>query len=299
MTKVLITGGLGFIGSHLSDKLVEKGYEVVVFDNRSTKTEDIRHYPSIVKAMTGVDIVFHLAAELEILVGLREPTKEALTNINGTINVLHAAMEARVKKVVSASSVSVYGEPESLPMYESHPKKPLWTYGITKLAGEHYCDIYRELYGLETVSLRYSIVYGPREWYRRVLTKFTKAILDGKKPVIFGTGSQTRDFVHVSDVVRATIDAAEKPVTGAFNIASGEETSVHELAEMLLQLSGRSPTEVEYANPDVGIDDRKPREQLRMQLEISKAKRELGWEPQIPLKDGLAGYLEYYRRHSW
>lgn len=292
--KALVTGGAGFIGKHLCSRLRQAGMETDIYD--ITYNDDIGNSDRLCKAAKGKDIIFHLAAELEVLRGIDQPSAEAGTNILGTINVLEAARQAGVQKVVFASSSSVYGEPEHIPTVETDLLKPLWPYGVTKLCGEHYCNLYTELYGLPTVCLRYSIVYGQGEWYRRVLTKFTKAMLQGKPVTIFGDGWQTRDYIHVSDMVEATLLAATRDVTRAFNIGSGTETSVLRLAEMLQDITG-SPHNIEYANPPAGTEDRKPHEQQRMCLNITKAQRLLGWQPKVSLLEGLKGYVEYYREH--
>ncbi len=201
---ILVTGGAGFIGSHIVESLVDVGANVVVYDNLSfgnlenLKTvEDkikfvkggILDYSKLKRAMKGADFVSHQAAQLEIFKAALEPARDLEINTIGTLNVLKAARENRVKKIVNASSACVYGQPTSLIQDEAHPENPNWAYGVSKLAAEKYCRIFMNETGIPVVSLRYAIVYGPKEWYRRVLTIFIKRVAEGKHPIIFGAGT--------------------------------------------------------------------------------------------------------------
>jgi len=314
---VLVAGGAGFIGSHLVDKLLEKGVEkIIIYDNFSTGREqniehlkgkieiiqgDILDYESLRRAISNTEVVFHEAAQLEIFKAVEDPLEDLKTNTIGTLNVLRAALEAKVAKFVFASSACCYGQAKYTPQDENHPLRAQWPYGVSKLAAEKYCIQFYELYGLKTTALRYGIVYGPREWYRRVMTIFTRRVLEGKAPIIFGDGKQTRDFVHVDDVVRATILAAEDERANGeeINIGSGIATTVNELANMILTLAEREGRlKPEYANPDSYQMGRKPGELVNLCLDITKAKNLLNWKPVIGLEEGLKQYIEWFRKHK-
>lgn len=241
---VLVTGGAGFIGSHLVEEyLKNEAGKVIVYDDLSTgNIENLKEIKDgrlkIVKgsildvAMLNkvvqnekVDIVDHLAAELEVYTGIKDACKDVQINILGTLNVLNIAIKNRVEKVLFASSGAVYGEAKYLPIDEGRPLEPHWPYGVSKLSAERYVIQYYKLFGLNTTAFRYGIVYGPREWFGRVLTMFIKRVfLENKPPVVFGYGSQTRDFVYVGDVVKAHMLAIENPEADGqvFNIGSGK-----------------------------------------------------------------------------
>ncbi|MEM3581317.1 MAG: GDP-mannose 4,6-dehydratase [Candidatus Bathyarchaeia archaeon] len=318
---VLITGGAGFIGSHLAEEyLMNNVKNVIVYDDFSTGTiKNLEHIKDErLKIVQGsvldsikldkvikkgkIDIVDHLAAELEVYSGIKDSKKEARINILGTLNVLNAALKNGVKRVLFASSGAVYGEAKYLPIDEDHPLEPHWPYGVSKLSAERYVIQYHKLFGLETVAFRYGIVYGPREWFGRVLTMFIKRIfLENKPPVVFGDGSQTRDFVYVRDVVKAHMSAVEKDeVAGqAFNIGSGKGISIKELAKLLIDMSGKV-FDIVYDNPDEGSASRFQPERIRLKGELKKfvlsykkAEKLLGWRPKTPFKDGLREEIEW------
>jgi len=221
--KVLITGGAGFIGSHLVEEyLANNAEKVIVYDDFSTGTlENLKHIDDDrLKVVEGsildvnmlnaivekekVDVIDHLAAELEVFSGIRDSERDARINILGTLNVLNVALKNHVDRVLFASSGAVYGEAKYLPMDERHPLEPHWPYGVSKLSAERYVIQYCKLFGLKTTAFRYGIVYGPREWFGRVLTMFIKRVfLENKPPVVFGDGLQTRDFVYVKDVAKS------------------------------------------------------------------------------------------------
>jgi len=246
---ILITGGAGFIGSHLVDEYIEqRARKVIVFDDFSTGfTKNLESHRSeqlsIVKGSIlnakllnqtvkreEVEIIDHEAAELEVYTGILNAQEDAKINILGTLNVLNTAVRNKVEKVLFASSGAVYGEADYLPVDENHPLTPHWPYGVSKLSAERYCIQYYRLYGLDTTAFRYSIVYGPREWYGRVLTMFMKRIfLENKPPVVFGNGKQVRDFVYVKDLVKAHVRAVESSgVSGeVFNLSSGKSISIN------------------------------------------------------------------------
>lgn len=313
--KVMVTGGAGFIGSHLVDKLLEKGVgKIVIYDNFSTGREqnlqhlkdnrkveiirgDILDYEALSSAMSETQVIFHEAAQLEIFKAVGEPLEDLEINVIGTLKLLKAALEAKVEKLVFASSAGCYGQAKYTLQDENHPLRAQWPYGVSKLAAEKYCLQFYELYGLKTIALRCSIVYGPREWYRRVMTVFTKMVLEGKAPIIFGDGKQTRDFVHIDDVIRATVLAAEQeaPVGEEINIGSGIATTINELADMIIKLAGKEgQLKWEYANPDFYQMGRKPGELVNLCLDITKAKNLLKWESRIGLKE-----LPQYSNAIW
>ena len=309
---VIVTGGAGFIGSHLVDQLLGEGVKrVVIYDDLSTgSTLNIKHLiddkrvivvqgnildvRALKMAVIGMDVVFHMAAHLEIFKSINAPQEEAITNIIGTLNVLEAARCLSVEKLVFTSSAGCYGQSSYSSQSESHPLRPQWPYGVSKLAAEKYCSQFYALHGLNTVSLRYGIVYGEREWYRRVMTVFLKNALEGKPLTVFGDGQQTRDFIHVDDVTRATTLAAksDNAYGKAINIGSGIATSVQQLAELVIQLTGGVP-QLQYTNPDSYEDGRKPGELVHMCLAIKTAKELLDWEPVITLEEGLTRYINW------
>lgn len=318
---VLITGGAGFIGSHLVEEyLANKVKNVIVYDDFSTGTiKNLEHIKDerlkIVKGSIldpiklndviekgKIDIIDHLAAELEVHSGIRDSENDARINIFGTLNVLNAALKNGVRRVLFASSGAVYGEAKYLPIDEGHPLEPHWPYGVSKLSAERYVIQYHKLFGLETVAFRYGIVYGPREWFGRVLTMFIKRIfLENKPPVVFGDGSQTRDFIYVGDVVKAHILAVENDEAAGcvFNIGSGEGISIKELAKLLVDFSGKE-LELLFDNPEEGSASRFQPERIRLKgelknfiLDSAKAKKILGWRPKIDFNNGLAKEVEW------
>jgi len=300
--KALVTGGAGFIGSHLVDRLMEKGFEVTVLDNFSTGSlknlsqhlgkanfhlieGDIRNERDVKKALEDVDFVFHLAAIVSVELSIKNPILVNEVNVCGTLNLLEESLNSGVERFVYISSCAVYGNPIRLPIDEEHPTKPISPYGVSKLASENYCQVFHEIYGLETVSLRLFNVYGSRQAmgpYSGVITKFIDRLKDGKPPIIYGDGKQTRDFVYVQDVVDACLLSLNSKgcVGESINIGSGVETSISDLAEILIELFGLSDVKPKYAQPRAG-DIR------RSCASLNKAKRLLGYQPKISLREGL------------
>lgn len=281
--------------------LLEEGFQVRVVDNlvragmleeaRELGVEilrvDVRSYKSLLKAFKGAESVIHLAALISVEESASKPMLYNEVNTVGTLNVLKASLEAGVERVVYASSAAVYGEPRSLPVREDHPTKPLSVYGASKLAGESYCTAFHSTYGVETLVLRYFNVYGPGQnvEYAGVIQKFIDRVSVGKPPIIFGDGSQTRDFIHVLDVARANVNAVRSKVKhGIFNIASGREISIRELADLISEISGRK-VEPSYTEP-------RPGDIKRSWADISKAAEVLGFKPEISLEKGLHLMLE-------
>lgn len=290
MSKIIVTGGAGFIGSNLTDGLVERGDEVHIIDNLSGGKEeninpkaifhnlDITNYDDIRPLFDGVDFVFHLAALPRVQYSIERPIETNEANVNGTLNVLMAAKEAGVKKVIYSASSSAYGDQPIMPLVEAMPARPKSPYGLQKYIGEMYCRIFSEVYNLPTVCLRYFNVYGPRQneegAYALVIGKFLKQKREGQKMTITGDGTQTRDFTSVHDVVRANILAMEKTIDGGevFNIGAGHNYSINEVAKMI-------GGEVEHISARLEPHDTR--------ADNSKAREMLDWIPKVSLEEGL------------
>ncbi len=312
--KILVTGGAGFIGSHVVDALVENNAHVIVFDNFSTGRRkhlsnvkdidiikgDILNYKALAKACRGIDTISHHAAQLEIFRSLDDPQGDLITNTVGTLNVLKAAVKHNVSTIINASSAAVYGQAEHIPENEDHRMNPNWPYGVSKLAAEKYCSIYHKDHGISITNLRYGIVYGEREWFGRVLTIFIKRAIQGKPPVIFGDGSQIRDFVYVKDVVSAhNLCLSANMANDSFNVSSGNATSIKELAELISNsfLNGMSPIyeDVKEGGMSKYVKGRRriPGELLKMVLDPARIKEKLGWSPQMSLSNGIKAEMEW------
>ena len=296
-----MTGGAGFIGSNVVDGLLARGDEVTVVDDLSTgKREnleqalangaqlveaDIREAEALkdVFAQASPEVVFHLAAQIDVRRSADDPAFDARVNVEGTINVLQAARAAGARRLVNTSTGgAIYGEAQEIPAPESHPNAPEAPYGQSKYAAEGYCELFRRLFGLSTVSLRYGNVYGPRQaplGEAGVVAIFCGKVRSGERPVVFGDGLQTRDYVHVSDVVAANLAAADSDSYGPINIGTGVEASVLDIVESLAP----------HANADFTPDHQaeRPGEVRHIALDASRARAELGWEPRMPLAEGL------------
>ncbi|BAY97597.1 NAD-dependent epimerase/dehydratase [Tolypothrix tenuis PCC 7101] len=312
--RILITGGAGLVGSHIADLLVKEGAsEIIVLDNftRGQLSNlawaqenghlvivegDIRDQKLLADIMQGVDIVFHQAA-IRITQCAEEPRLALEVLADGTFNVLEAAVNAKVKKVVAASSASIYGMAESFPTTESHhPYDNRTIYGAAKTFNEGLLRSFHAMYGLDYVALRYFNVYGPRMdiygVYTEVLIRWMERIIDGKPPLIFGDGKQTMDFVYIEDIARANILAAKSDVTDeVFNIASGVETSLNELAYSLAKVMGTN------LQPEYG-PERKVNPVQRRLADVSKAKKLLGFEAEISLEEGLERLVNWWREQK-
>lgn len=300
----LVTGGAGFIGSHISDRLLADGHRVRILDNFSTgKHEnipdsdgveviegDVGDYDTVCASMEQVDRVFHEAAIASVPETVGNPLASERVNYRGTLNILEAARHAVVQRVVFACSAAVYGDLPELPKQESMPVKPLSPYAVDKLASEQACQMYTHLYGLETVSLRYFNVFGPRQDpsspYSGVISIFSDLLKQGKQPTIYGDGEQTRDFVYVSDVVEANIRAATAPSAAgrAINIATGGKLSINELLMMICNIKG-IPFEPQY-EPGRQGDIKHSR------ADIHAAREYLEWQPQVGFEAGLRELFE-------
>jgi len=316
--RILVTGGAGFIGSHIVDDLLRRGAEVRVYDNFSSGfRENLRHVErdieiiegdvldldSLERACEGCDAISHQAAQLEIIKCIETPIEDLRVNAEGTLNVLECARRLDIGKVVYASSACVYGQAKQVPQPEEHPLRPNWPYGVSKLAAEHYARLSWEYYGIRTIGLRYSIVYGPREWFGRVLTVFLERALDGEPPVLWG-GHQQRDFVYVEDIARLHTACLEEDGTGAevFNGSTGIGTSIRELAELVCErFDLPDPIEEAIAEGEestlVSGRMRLPAELQRMILDSTKAHSRFGWTPETRLPDGLEREMEWLRDH--
>lgn len=302
--KILVTGGAGFIGSHLVEALIERGDEVVVVDNLSTGCrENVNPQTELYELSVGdlgladifererPDIVSHHAAQIDLRRSVAEPLFDAQENILGSLNVIVNSVRYGVRNFIYASSGgAVYGEPQYLPVDENHPINPTSQYGVSKHTVEHYLHSYALQYGLNYVVLRYPNVYGPRQnplGEAGVVAIFARQMMGGERPTIFGSGDKTRDYTHVSDVVSANLLAIEQGKNAICNIGTGVETSDQEIFDALAAALG-------YDSPPLYTSVR-PGEIQRICLDWSKAERELGWRPQLLLKEGIAKTVAYFK----
>jgi Nucleoside-diphosphate-sugar epimerases len=306
---VLVTGGAGFIGSHLAERLVTLGAKVRILDNLTTgKRQNLASFAhqvellegsltdlaTVRKAIAGVAVVFHQGALPSVARSVEDPLTTHQVNATGTLLLLLAAREAKVKRVVFASSSSVYGDTPTLPKREDMPPNPQSPYALSKLIGEQFCRLFWQLYGLETVSLRYFNIFGPRQdptsQYAAVIPRFITALLRGERPTIYGDGEQTRDFTFVDNCVQANLLAATaEGVAGeVFNVGAGKQTSVNELFRLIRSLVGVNDIEPLYAPPRLG--------DVRHSLaDITKARERLGYEPSVLLEEGLERTIAWFR----
>ncbi len=306
--RALVTGGAGFIGSHLAARLLADGHDVRVLDNFATGRRsnvaaigadvelvegDIQSYERAYKAVRGCEIVFHQAALPSVPRSIQDPLTSNATNVIGTLNVLLAARDEGVRRVVMASSSSVYGANPALPKREDMPALPISPYATAKLASEGYARSFGIAYGLETVALRYFNVFGARQdptsQYAAVIPNFIAAMLDNRPVTIFGDGEQSRDFTHVDNVVQANLLAMDAPdVSGrVFNVACGSKVSLNELVDELRELTG-SDAETIYALP-------RPGDVLHSLADLTRARAGLGYEPEVDLRTGLTRTIAHYR----
>jgi nucleoside-diphosphate-sugar epimerase len=305
--RYLVTGGGGFIGSNTVDELIRRGHEVVVLDDLSTGTAEnlanvktkiefvkysITDAAKLREACRGVDFVIHLAARTSVPQSMTDPGDTNRVNVDGTLNVLMAARDAKVKRVVFAGSTAVYGDTPILPTNENTPPAPISPYGASKLAAETYGQVFGRSYGLEFVSLRYFNVFGPRQDpsspYSGVLSRFHAALLGGTQPIVFGDGGQSRDFVYVGNVVEANLLACEaKDAAGlVINIGTGTRHTLNQTLESLEKITGR-PAKARYAPPrDGDIRD--------SQADIARARKVLGYNPRIEFEEGLKNTCDWF-----
>jgi UDP-glucose 4-epimerase len=300
--RALVTGGAGFIGSHLVDALVARGDEVSVLDDLSSGREenlggalargatlvraDVRDSAALraVAEAARPDVIFHLAAQVDVRISLSDPAFDARTNVEGTVNVLEAARAAGGARVVFASTGgAIYGETDVLPTPETVEPLPMAAYGQSKYCAERYLGLYDRLYGLSTLALRFGNVYGPRQdphGEAGVIAIFCGRLLAGERPLIFGDGSQTRDYIYVADLVEALLAAGDEAVGGVVNVGTETETSVLDLLDVLRGLHGPDAPEAEFAPARTGEIDRSC-------LDATRARELLGWQASTPVADGL------------
>ncbi len=288
---VLVTGGSGFIGTHLARLLMDKGHEVRVLDlvePRATGTDyvkgDVRSFDDIAKSMKGVDAVVHLAALISVDESVRKPAEYHATNVTGSLNVMRACVVAGVRRMVYSSSAAIYGNPATLPLREDSPAAPISPYGATKLAPELYASAFHGSYGLSPIILRLFNVYGQGQVindYSGVITRFIECAKAGKPPVIYGNGEQSRSFVNVRDVAEAIYLALSSRIAiGTFNIAAGAPVTINELARMTLSAAGRDGIIPIHQDP-------RPGDITHSYADVSKARLVLGFEPKVKLETGL------------
>ena len=297
-SKALVTGGAGFIGSNLVRALLARGDEVRVLDNFSTGYRrnlepldvelvegDLRSYERVATAVNGVEVVFHQGALPSVPRSIQDPLSSSAVNVEGTLNVLLAARDAGVRRVVFASSSSVYGDAPGMPRRESQPLAPLAPYAVSKLAAEQYCMVANRVFGLETVALRYFNVFGeyqdPLSGYAAVIPKFIRIMLDGERPTIFGDGETSRDFTHVENIVEANLAAAEEPAAAGrvMNVAIGSSNTLNDLVRTLRRLLDVE-LEPDYAPP-------RPGDVPESLADVSLARELIGYEPSVTFEEGL------------
>jgi len=310
-SEILVSGGAGFIGSHIVDRLLDEGFKVRVLDNLSTGDVtnlaqyqnkksfqfiegDIRNFDLVKRTVKGVDAVFHEAALVSVSRSVENPLLSNEINVTGTVNLLNACVDAHVKRFVLASSCAVYGDTETLPNHENLAPKPLSPYAADKLAAETYAKVFHNVYGLETVSLRYFNVYGPRQKYgpySGVISILINRLLENKPPIIYGDGEQTRDFINVKDVVEANMLALSKgeAVGEVLNISTGEATTINKLTETIQKIMGKTSLKPVHAEP-------RPGDIKHSYGDITNARKDLEYEPKVQLERGLSELVKSYSK---
>jgi UDP-glucose 4-epimerase len=306
MSRILVTGGAGFIGSHLVDRLIKEEFEVAVLDSFFSGTienleghlksgqltlirGDIRKSADVRKAISGVSTVFHFAAIVNVQLSIKNPKLTREVNVNGTSNVLEASLAENVEKFINISTCAVYGESHYLPLNEEHPTMPLSPYGVSKLDAENYSRLYHQIHGLRTCCLRLFNVYGPRQHagpYSGVITQFIRKLEKSQSPVIYGDGEQTRDFIHVDDVADACMLAMKNATCEGetYNIGTGRPMTITELAHILIGFYGKTALRPIYKAPKKG-------DIKNSYADISKARKMLNFEPKIKLENGIKTIL--------
>ncbi len=308
-TKCLVTGGAGFIGSNLAEELIRQGAKVNILDNFSTGYRqnleeiqgdfdfiegDLNDDAALLRAIDGVDIVFHQAALPSVPRSVENPLETHQACVNGTFNVLVKAKDAGVKRLVYAASSSAYGDQEVSPKVETMRPEPLSPYAAAKLTGEYYCRVFHEVYGLQTISLRYFNVFGPRQnpssAYSGVISRFIDSLMKGQNPVIYGDGEQTRDFTYISNVVDANINAAQTPdgIGEVINTANGEKVSLNELLDVLKKITGQTGLDADYFDARTG-------DVKHSQADNTRAKQWIGYRKLVGLEEGLRNTIEWWK----
>jgi len=309
---VLVTGGAGFIGSHIASALVESGARVRVVDNLSTGYEknveaigsdvdfvkaDVADDQALNKVLRDVELIFHEAAIPSVPRSVDKPTETHKASVDATFKLLLAARDHKVRRVIYAASSSAYGDQPELPKREDMRPAPLSPYAVAKLVGEYYCQVFTRVYGLETVSLRYFNVFGPRQdptsQYSGVISRFMSALMNGAEPVIYGDGEHSRDFTYISNVVDANLRAAESPdaVGEIINIANGHRTTLNELLETMKRVTGKSQVTARYEPPRAG--------DVRDSLaDLTQARTLLGYKPRVNLEDGIRLTFDWWQKNN-
>jgi len=312
VSKIVITGGAGFIGSHLAENLAREDYEIIIVDNldsyytielKKFNIECVLRYKNarfikgdicnieFLKTVIDGDTeyVFHEAAQPGVRISVKDPFKANNVNVLGTLNVLKVSLDAEVERVISASSSSVYGKVEYLPFDEKHPTQPISPYGVSKLAAEHYCRVFYEVYGLPTVPLRYFTVYGPRMRPDLAISIFTKALLNNEPLIVFGDGNQTRDFTYIDDIINANIKLLKTSRADGkiINIGSGKNFNIITLIKKLEEITGHA-TQIIYSKPQEG-------DAVATKADTTLAKRLIGYKPRVSIEEGLAKFISWYK----
>lgn len=315
MSKIIITGGAGFIGSHIAERCVSEGHEVVIIDDmddyyspvlKKKNVDYVSKFGTVtfirgditnLEFLMGViddnvDYVIHEAAQAGVRISVENPFKPNNINVVGTLNVLQASIDSNVKRVINASSSSVYGKVEYLPFDEKHPTQPVSPYGVSKLAAEHYCRVFYEVYGLPTVSLRYFTVYGPRMRPDLAISIFTEKMLKNEPITIFGDGEQTRDFTYIDDVVAINMKLLDTNRTDGvvMNIGSGNRISVNDLAKNLKEIVGSS-SGISYADVQKGDAE-------HTLADVGLVKELIGYESSVKIEDGLKRFVKWYKQQA-
>lgn len=303
--KILVTGGVGFIGSHVVDLLVENNYDICVIDNLSHgKIEYINPKAKFYKCdilnqdilnilqIEKPEIIIHLAAQVNASESVINPLKDAKVNIIGTINLLEAAKKAGVKKILYSSSAAVFGEPEYLPIDEKHPLDMISGYGVSKHTVEHYLSVYKKLYNISYIVLRYANVYGPRQDASAeggVVSIFCDKILNDEVPYIYGTGEQTRDFVYVKDVAKANLLSIRSDKEGIFNVCTNKKTSINELFKMIMNMLNKNVKPLYTTKRDGDIDN--------SYMSYEKIFNNIGWKPDYEIIEGMRETIQFYKNN--
>jgi nucleoside-diphosphate-sugar epimerase len=306
---VLVTGGAGFIGSHIASALTASGARVRVIDDLSTGYREnleeiggdidfvqgsVADEPALKKAIEGVELVFHESAIPSVPRSVENPRQTHVASVDSTFSLLMAAKENKVRRVVYAASSSAYGDQPTLPKVEHMLPEPLSPYAVAKLVGEQYCQVFTRVYGLETVSLRYFNVFGPRQdpssQYSGVISRFISALLGGQRPVIYGDGEQSRDFTYIANVIDANLKAAETAtgVGQVINVANGERITLNQLLRELKDLTGKHEVEAEYLEPRAG-------DVKHSLADITRARELLGFAPKVDLRTGLGLTMDWWK----